>query len=287
MNPEILSVGFINWDIILQTPTLPEEDHSSKLTNETKKPGGSSTNTAIALEKLGVNSALAGSIGDDSTATKLKTALESNNITTYLKENQKTTKIYSIVTEDNDPRYLYAEDSIGKFTTDIIPDSKWTTLDHIHLTSFDKTISNKFVQKAKQHNLSISFNPCHKFSTVKFPYIISNSDVVIVNDTEYETLSQRYNIDKLQENTYIIITHGSDGSTARYKRTESTHSGFSTTVADTVGAGDSFSAGFLTQWISNKDLYTCLKYGNAVAALSVRKHGSPTEIQPENLTEYL
>jgi sugar/nucleoside kinase (ribokinase family) len=44
-------------------------------------------------------------------------------------------------------------------------------------------------------------------------------------------------------------------------------------VVDTVGAGDSFDAGFLHQFIRGADIETCLRYGNLTGALSTTRSG--------------
>lgn len=44
-------------------------------------------------------------------------------------------------------------------------------------------------------------------------------------------------------------------------------------LQDTVGAGDSFNAGFLHKFILRCNLEECLEYGNAVAALSTTRAG--------------
>jgi sugar/nucleoside kinase (ribokinase family) len=47
----------------------------------------------------------------------------------------------------------------------------------------------------------------------------------------------------------------------------------STNVVDTIGAGDSFDAGFLHQFIRNAPLEECLSYGNLAGALSTTRSG--------------
>ena len=49
--------------------------------------------------------------------------------------------------------------------------------------------------------------------------------------------------------------------------------GVRVTMIDPVGAGDSFNAGFLHQWVRRAPLETCLAYGNLAGALSVTRPG--------------
>ena len=45
------------------------------------------------------------------------------------------------------------------------------------------------------------------------------------------------------------------------------------TLVDAVGAGDSFDAGFLSQYVRGSDLQTCLATGNLGGALSTTRPG--------------
>jgi sugar/nucleoside kinase (ribokinase family) len=44
-------------------------------------------------------------------------------------------------------------------------------------------------------------------------------------------------------------------------------------AVDTIGAGDSFDAGFLHQFIRGAKIEACLKYGNLTGALSTTRGG--------------
>jgi sugar/nucleoside kinase (ribokinase family) len=46
-----------------------------------------------------------------------------------------------------------------------------------------------------------------------------------------------------------------------------------TKVVDTIGAGDSFDAGFLHQFIRGAALQECLRFGNLTGALSTTRQG--------------
>ena len=44
-------------------------------------------------------------------------------------------------------------------------------------------------------------------------------------------------------------------------------------LVDPVGAGDSFDAGFIHQYVRGGDLQTCLDYGNLAGAFSITRPG--------------
>lgn len=71
----------------------------------------------------------------------------------------------------------------------------------------------------------------------------------------------------------VVVKLGAEGAIAR--RGEETWSSPALTlqVVDPVGAGDSFNAGFLHEYIKGSDVRTCLAAGNLAGALSVTRAG--------------
>ena len=54
-------------------------------------------------------------------------------------------------------------------------------------------------------------------------------------------------------------------------------------VLNVLGAGDAFSAGFLSGWVRGEDYDACARYANACGALVVSRHGCapamPTRVE--------
>jgi sugar/nucleoside kinase (ribokinase family) len=87
----------------------------------------------------------------------------------------------------------------------------------------------------------------------------------------------------------LVITQGAQGSLIVNARECQQIAGFAVPVVDTVGAGDSYSAGFLYGWLHGLDSRTCGLLGNAAGGVSVQKAGAgrnvPTRIEIEQLLQ--
>jgi sugar/nucleoside kinase (ribokinase family) len=71
----------------------------------------------------------------------------------------------------------------------------------------------------------------------------------------------------------VVVKRGSQGAMVRTGKEK--HTGFPPVVdlVDPVGAGDSFDAGFVHQFIRRAKVEDCLKFGNVAGALSVTRAG--------------
>jgi len=284
-----LCIGNINWDVVLHTDSVPDPDNSSDVTNEYKSSGGSATNTGLVLSNLGENVAIAGCVGNDSYGEKIQDIFADNGITPYVSiEDMNTTVIRAIITDDADPRYFAKDLDIVDFEPSLVED--WSEITHLHITSFDEDISKEFVEHASQYDVTISFNPSQGYGDRNFPHIIEEADVIFLNEREAGIFRNRYNFGEIVENgTTIVVTHGGIGCTAYAPDGVVTHSGFSAdSVVDTVGAGDSFVSGFLTEWSNNcskEQLKTSLEKANACGASAVTTAGAPDSVDPTKFLE--
>lgn len=71
----------------------------------------------------------------------------------------------------------------------------------------------------------------------------------------------------------IVVKMGASGAVAIQGGRRFEAAGVPVTVIDAVGAGDSFDAGFLHQFLQGTDLATCLAYGNICGAFSATDRG--------------
>ena len=71
----------------------------------------------------------------------------------------------------------------------------------------------------------------------------------------------------------VVIKCGERGALAKRGKERFHAASLSVLSVDTVGAGDSFNAGFLHKFIHGSNLQDCLEYGNVSAGLSTTRAG--------------
>ena len=71
----------------------------------------------------------------------------------------------------------------------------------------------------------------------------------------------------------LVVKRGSRGASAFIGERRIDAEALRVTLKDQVGAGDSFDAGFLHQWLQSAPIETCLAYGNVAGALCVTRSG--------------
>jgi sugar/nucleoside kinase (ribokinase family) len=103
-------------------------------------------------------------------------------------------------------------------------------------------------------------------------------DVFLPNAREAMRVTRKANVDEavaqLAERVpLVVIKLGEAGALARRGREAFTSPAVRVDFVDPVGAGDSFDAGFLSQYVRGADLPTCLAWGNRAGAFSTTMPG--------------
>jgi sugar/nucleoside kinase (ribokinase family) len=83
----------------------------------------------------------------------------------------------------------------------------------------------------------------------------------------------------------VVVKLGRQGAMAQRGAERFTSPAQEVVAVDTVGAGDSFDAGFLHQYVRGADLLTCLASGNKAGALSTTRPGGTEAFRDANYRE--
>lgn len=157
---------------------------------------------------------------------------------------------------------------------------------HLHVSSYylQKGIRPHLIEiyrKAKEAGLSTSLDtnddPEDRWSgdiQLLFKYV----DILLPNEREACKLAQTNDVERAahvlsQKVPILVIKRGSQG--AMVLANKEKFSAFPPVVdmADPIGAGDTFDAGFVHQYIRGAKIEDCLKFANMVGALSVTRAG--------------
>lgn len=124
-----------------------------------------------------------------------------------------------------------------------------------------------------------------------FPYV----DILLPNRREAIKLSRTNDDDPetalsslAQKVGTVVIKMGSRGAIAMREGQRFSAPAAAVTVVDSVGAGDSFDAGFLHRFLNGADLPDCLAYGNLCGAFSTTASGGTEAFRdPGRMLEFL
>ncbi len=113
-------------------------------------------------------------------------------------------------------------------------------------------------------------------------------DVILPNEEEAcriaRTPTPEEAIDVLAKRVpCVAVKHGSRGSTVRGGGRTFAAYPFAVSPADTIGAGDSFNAGFLFAWLRDLPLEECARAGNIAGALSTLRPGGTEAFREREL----
>jgi len=157
---------------------------------------------------------------------------------------------------------------------------------HLHVSSYFllKALRPHLIEifrKAKEAGLTTSLDtnddPENRWSG-DIQLLLKYVDILLPNEREACKLAQVDEVERAAESLalkvpVLVIKRGSQGAMVRVGKEK--HAGFPPVVdpVDLVGAGDSFDAGFIHQFIRGARVEDCLKFANITGALSVTRAG--------------
>ena len=157
---------------------------------------------------------------------------------------------------------------------------------HLHVSSYflQKGVRPHLIEiyrKAKEAGLSTSLDtnddPEDRWSG-DIQLLLKYVDVLLPNEREVCKLAQTDDIEKAaqalsQRVPILVIKRGAHRATAWAGNEKYASFPPMVDMADPVGAGDSFDAGFIHQYIRGAKVEECLKFANVAGALSVTRPG--------------
>jgi sugar/nucleoside kinase (ribokinase family) len=286
---KILVVGELNVDLILRNysdfPTLGRE----VLVEEASMTLGSAAAICAAgLAKLGNAVTFLGKVGDDAWGRLCVDSLDRLGVDTSLVMRDPTvgTGITVAITSAKDRALVTCLGSIAALRASEIDEAVLGGFDHLHMASY-------FLQQglrpgvkgllggARRRGLTTSLDPgCDPEDrwAADLTDALIEADVFLPNEVELAGVTGRCDVSEavraLQNgHTLTIAKLGARGCAAMVDGEIVRVPGRRVETVDTTGAGDSFNAGFLHAWLSQRPLREAMLFANACGALSTRASG--------------
>jgi len=293
---DVLVAGELNVDIILDKiqgfPEIGKEIISREM-NVTL--GSSSAIFASNLSSLETKVAFIGKIGNDNFSEIIRTSLKNKKVNTdfIISSKRYKTGLTIVMNYDMDRANVTFPGAMEHLLENEISDKILKQSKHLHISSvFMQTglLKDlvKLFKRAKKIGLTTSldpqWDPTEKWE-INMPELLPFVDVFLPNETEFKYLTNSRDIESGLEkikafSNIVVIKDGKNGAHLWDTVNLITKPAFlNKNVADCIGAGDSFDAGFISEFLKGKDLERCLEVGNITGAVNTTASGGTTAFE--------
>lgn len=307
--PTVLCLGDVLVDLsfgVTSLETILVNRGSDIPVNLSYSAGGSAANTARALVQENVTSVLIGAMGQDSLSAALEQLLRDSGIDfrgVHIAGER--TGSCVIITEKHGERTMFPDPAANAFITASALDSAWPleNVDLVHISAYGlfhrdsgSAILGRLESLSSSETL-ISLDPSSfaliEKNKTRLLQALEHTDILLGNQEEISELARVANIDftttsealmgltHLMHKSYFypesiavatLGQHGSCAARAFNGEISFTHVASEPLVtSNTTGAGDSFNAGFISEYLKTRNLESSLTVGNTSAARHLMK----------------
>ncbi len=286
---DVSVIGELNLDLVLYglpSTLILEREHLAKDLSITL--GSSSAIFAHNFALLGNKVAFNSCIGDDPFGEICVQRLSASGVDTshVRKLKGKTTGLTVVLPQRKDRYILTYPGTMYDLTQRELELSHVFNAKHLHLSSYflQKGIRPHLIdifRKAKEAGLTTSLDtnddPEDRWSG-DIQLLLRYVDILLPNERELCRLAQTEDLEKAADSLsqkvhVLVIKRGSQGAMARVGKEKYIAYAPVVDVVDSIGAGDTFDAGFIHYFVRGGKVEDCLKFANTVGALSVTRAG--------------
>lgn len=269
---QAVCVGVITIDTIALVDKYPSADERVIAQEIARAGGGPAAVAAVALSRLGVKSAIVGTIGDDPDGKEVLRIFEKEGVDTsgISIGSSATSGSVIVASKEHSSRAIstrqpMVQSPINEAAKKLIAQAQWVHVDHLGITRLIE------LGISRGNGPLISFDAGYGVET--FDPI--GVDLFVPTDRQMALrypgidLAVALENDSMKAGNTVVATQGSAGSAGFSPETGLvTAPGFAVDVKSTLGAGDVFHGALVAQLIHGFALQEAMIRANAVAALS-------------------
>ena len=271
---QAVCVGVITIDTVALVEKYPNEDERVIADEISRAGGGPAAVAAVALSRLGVSSAIVGTIGDDADGKEILRIFASEGVDTSGISVGTTPTAGSVIVASKEhsaraisTRQPVVQAPVNDAAKKLIANAQWLHVDHVGIKGLDQ------LGVARGKGPHISFDAGYGVESFD-PIVV---DLFVPTDRQMALrypgvdLAVALENDSSRAGNTVVATQGSAGSSGFSRETGLvTAPGFKVDVTSTLGAGDVFHGALVAQLIQGHSLQEAMRRANAVAALSCR-----------------
>jgi sugar/nucleoside kinase (ribokinase family) len=298
---DVLVVGELNVDLIMnqidQFPAVGKEVLAHTMTLAL---GSSSAIFASNLSTLGSKVTFSGMIGKDDFGNYILSALQKKrvDVSNVISSAEVSTGATIVLNFGEDRANVTHPGAMAQFKINDVPDTALQQARHLHVSSvflqpaLKKNIVALFM-KAKSLGLTTSLDPQwdpEEKWDLDFAKLLPYVDVFMPNVKEVEGITGIPDVltamKSLSSGNIVVVKNGSAGAWL-LQGAERLHqpSFLNRNVVDSIGAGDSFDAGFIHKFIQNKSLKECLEFAALTGAINTTMAGGTSAFEDINMVK--
>ncbi len=298
MKPEtkydILVAGEINPDLILSGNVTPEFGQVEKLVDSAALTVGSSSAIfACGAARLGLKVAFIGVCGDDVFGHFMLDEMSKRgvDVSQIIVRKNGQTGLSVILNNGVDRAILTHSGLIAELQASDIADSLLRQSHHLHVASYFLQTKlqpdlPKLFSRARSLGLTTSldtnWDPSNEWRG--FDELLSQVDIFLPNENEAKAITRNEDVtsackELASKSKLVAVKRGADGALAQTQEVSISIPSIPIKVLDTVGAGDTFDAGFMFGYLNKWNLEKSLRLAAVCGALSTQSAGG-TNGQP-------
>lgn len=291
-----LVIGDLCMDVFMQVVGYPEPGGDGTVQGMHQHAGGSATNTAIALAKLGGEPTLLTHTGNDIWSQQLLPKLETTGVRVdniFKEQQEKTGLTFLVVSRDAERTMFTYRGANRNLQPDEITEPLFTDIDFLHISSYACLVApqsdavHKAVKIATKKNIKISLDVGVEPATdarVTLQELLPHLALIVLGEPEALALTQKPTLVEAIENLIqlgvqtIALKLGKDGCRVITHDEDTFLPGFPVQAIDSTGAGDAYCAGMIHGITLGWDLPLAGRFANALGALAASRWGAGEEL---------
>jgi ribokinase len=304
MSSEILVIGSLNMDLVVQTSRLPQAGETLAGSEFHLIPGGKGANQAVAASRSGAKTHMIGCVGDDAFSEIMLESLRIANVDVkgVSQLSGISTGTATIIVEGGgENRIIIIPGANGRVTNDLV-EQKWDLIARSDMVILQHEIPlttiHSIIKNCQQKQIPVLLNPAPMYPIPMD--ILAALDTLVVNEAEAAALTgdSIKSFDTAKESARkimqsgvktVIITLGENGAILMDNKGYINHPGYKVAVIDTTAAGDTFVGGYSASITEGKSSTKALEYACAASAIAVMRLGAqtsiPTRVEVENFLQ--